>query len=89
MGLAELSQFTETNVELHPGDFFLLYTDGLFGAAEKQRQRLRPEQLAESINSSVHNAENILKAILLKSAPADPNDRQTDDVAAVIVLRSE
>ncbi|HEY4283163.1 MAG TPA: SpoIIE family protein phosphatase [Chthoniobacterales bacterium] len=89
LGLAELSQFTETNVEMHPDDFFLLYTDGLFGAADKQRQRLSPEQLAQSINSPVRNAENILKAILRKSAPADPNGRQTDDVAAVIVLRSE
>src|ERR1700736_516519 len=88
LGLAELPQFTETNVELGPGDSFLLYTDGLFGAADKRRQRFTPEQLGQSIDSSLLSAENILKTILHKSAAADGADQQPDDVAAVIVLRS-
>jgi serine phosphatase RsbU (regulator of sigma subunit) len=86
LGLVESTEFAETMVVLGPGDCFLLYTDGLFGAADKGRQRFTPEQLAEAIEP-ISNAENILKKILQMVAPGDGQNQLPDDVAAVVVLR--
>src|SRR5438876_4836301 len=46
LGLAKRPQFKETVVDLRPGDAFVLYTDGLFGAAKGTRARLTPKHLA-------------------------------------------
>jgi sigma-B regulation protein RsbU (phosphoserine phosphatase) len=89
LGLVEFPQFVETTVELGKGQSFLLYTDGLFGAPNKDRQRLTPQQLGESIHLSEPNAETILKKVLRLSAPANGADPLPDDVAAVVVLRTE
>jgi Serine phosphatase RsbU, regulator of sigma subunit len=51
LGLIEHPRFTETIVDLNLGDAFLLYTDGLFGAAKGDRARLTPEQLGENARS--------------------------------------
>jgi len=89
LGLAELPHFVKATVELNHGDWFLLYTDGLFGKAEKHKHRFPPERLAESIDASASSAEQILKNILRTTAPADGTDQRPDDVAAVVVLRTE
>ena len=88
LGLVESPEFIETKVELGLGDTLLLYTDGLFGAADKHRQRFTSEQLGESIGAPVENAEMVLKKILRKIAPRDAGDQLPDDVAAVVVLRT-
>src|SRR3954468_3161338 len=64
LGLVESAEFVETTVELGRGHSFLLYTDGLFGAPDKDRQRLTPRQLGESMHLSEPNAETILKKVL-------------------------
>src|SRR5256712_1724289 len=50
LGLVERSQFIETIVNLGPGDAFVLYTDGVFGAGRADRPRLTPTQLTEVLN---------------------------------------
>ena len=87
LGLAELPHFVKATVQLNPGDSFLLYTDGLFGPADKHR--FTPERLGRSIEASAPNAEQILKNILRTTAPADGTDHRPDDVAAIVVLRTE
>lgn len=89
LGLVESPEFVETTIELGPGDSFLLYTDGLFGATEKRRQRFTSEQLGASIGSVPKKAETILKKILRMIAPGDGEDHLPDDVAAVVVLRTK
>src|SRR5204862_5751603 len=66
LGLIEHPEFTETIVDLHLGDAFLLYTDGLFGAA---KARLNPEQLAKMLNRSAPSADALLRGILNQAVP--------------------
>jgi sigma-B regulation protein RsbU (phosphoserine phosphatase) len=87
LGLEEQSQFEATDLELNPGDAFTLYTDGLFGTAITGRLRSTPTQLAGMINPFATSADALLE-LMLKSAARDSGDSPADDVAAVVVRRS-
>ena len=87
LGLVEQSQFTETTLELNPGDAFTLYTDGLFGATKNHGPRSTPTQLAGTINPFAASAEALLE-IILKAATPDASESPPDDVAALVVRRS-
>jgi sigma-B regulation protein RsbU (phosphoserine phosphatase) len=87
LGLVEQSQFTETILELNPGDAFTLYTDGLFGVAKNGRPRTSPTQLAGMINPFAVSAEALLE-LMLKAAAPDASEKPPDDVAALVVRRS-
>jgi sigma-B regulation protein RsbU (phosphoserine phosphatase) len=87
LGLVEQSQFAETILELNPGDAFTLYTDGLFGAAKNGRPRSTPTQLAGMINPFAASADALLE-LMLKAATPDASESLPDDVAAVVVRRS-
>ena len=89
LGLAESSHFVKTEIELDRGDAFLLYTDGLIGAGDKKERRFTPERLGREIDTSANSAEPILAKILRATASADGPDHRPDDVAAVLVLRTE
>src|SRR5437588_539215 len=69
LGLIEHPEFTETIVDLDSGDAFLLYTDGLFGAARGERLRLTPERLEKMLDHSAPNAEALLRGILNQVVP--------------------
>jgi sigma-B regulation protein RsbU (phosphoserine phosphatase) len=87
LGLAEKPQFAETVIDLRQGDAFVLYTDGLFGAAQGQRARLTPERLAQMLDPSAPDADTLLMRMLNQVAPADGQTHLPDDVAAVAVRR--
>jgi sigma-B regulation protein RsbU (phosphoserine phosphatase) len=87
LGLIEQSNFTETALELNPGDAFTLYTDGLFGAAKNGRQPSTPTQLAGMINPFATSAQALLE-LMLKTAARDAAESRPDDVAALVVRRS-
>lgn len=85
LGLLELPKFVETDVQLEPGDSFILYTDGLFGGADPNRVRLVPKSLAQLVDSTAPTAEAILRSILVRILPSDARTRLPDDLAAVAV----
>src|SRR5881396_2752831 len=87
LGLIEHPEFTETIVDLDSGDAFLLYTDGLFGAAKGERLRLTPKRLEKMLDHSAPNAEALLKGILNQAVPENSDDSLPDDVAALAVRR--
>jgi sigma-B regulation protein RsbU (phosphoserine phosphatase) len=87
LGLVEESPFTEVNFELNAGDAFTLYTDGLFGPTKDGRRRNTPTQLAGMVNPFASGAEALLE-LLLKAATPDASESPPDDVAAVVVRRS-
>jgi phosphoserine phosphatase RsbU/P len=87
LGLVERAQFIETIVDLRPGDAFVLYTDGLFGAANGEKPRLTPEHLAKMIDPSVPGAEALLMSMVNQATPADGEHSLPDDVAALAVRR--
>jgi sigma-B regulation protein RsbU (phosphoserine phosphatase) len=88
LGLVERPQFAETFVDLQPGDAFLLYTDGLFGASKGERVRLTPEHLANMLDPSASSATVLLARILSQAAPDNGKEALSDDVAALAVRRA-
>ena len=87
LGLVERAHFIETIVDLRPGDAFVLYTDGLFGAANGEKPRLTPQHLAKMIDPSVPGAEALLMSMVNQATPADGEHSLPDDVAALAVRR--
>jgi phosphoserine phosphatase RsbU/P len=88
LGLVERSQFEEKILELNRGDAFTLYTDGLFGGTKNAGVRTSPTQLAGMINPFAGSAAALLE-LMLKAAAADGSEKLPDDVAALVVRRSD
>ena len=88
LGLVERALFIETIVDLRRGDAFVLYTDGLFGAANGEKPRLTPEDLAKMIDLSAPSAEALLMSMMNQATPADGEHSLPDDVAAVAIRRT-
>jgi len=89
LGMIKRSAFTETVIDLEPGDAFLLYTDGLFRWAKDERHRVTPEQLEKVLDHSAPSAEALLKRIVAQTAPANSAKTAPDDVAAIAVRRED
>lgn len=87
LGLIENPHFEETAVELAPGEAFLLYTDGLFGAAQAGQPRLTPIQLGKMLDATAPNAEAFLARLLNQAAPDRMEKGLPDDLAALAVRR--
>jgi phosphoserine phosphatase RsbU/P len=87
LGLLEHSQFAETTIELRPGDGFLLYTDGLYGASKKESERWTPARLQALITGDEQGAQALLSKVIAHAVP-DAGQALPDDLAAVAVLRS-
>lgn len=87
LGLLEHSPFTETVVELEPGDGFLLYTDGLYGVSKKASECSTPARLQALIEGDEASAQALLSKVVDRAAP-DPSETLSDDLAAVAVFRA-
>jgi len=87
LGLVERARFIETIVNLRRGEAFVLYTDGLFGAANDEKPRLTPEHLAKMIDRSAPSAEALLMSMMNQAMPAPSEHSLPDDVAALAVRR--
>jgi sigma-B regulation protein RsbU (phosphoserine phosphatase) len=88
LGLLERSDFTETQIELEPGDAFLLYTDGIYGAGRDENTRSSANRLAELLQPLAENAQALLNRVVDQTAPADDGKPAPDDIAAVAVRRA-
>ncbi len=87
LGLLEHSQFAETAIELRPGDGFLLYTDGLYGASKNETERWTPARLQGLIAPDEATAVGMLRKVIDRTAP-DAGKALEDDLAAIVVLRT-
>jgi sigma-B regulation protein RsbU (phosphoserine phosphatase) len=87
LGLTEAAKFIDTTVDLGRGDAFVLYTDGLFGAANGKNSRMTPKQLAKLLDPSAPSAEALLISMLDGVAPDTAQDSPLDDIAALVVRR--
>lgn len=87
LGLLEHSHFIETAIELRPGDGFLLYTDGLYGASKKDAEPWTPARLQALIAEDETSAEGLLRKVIDRTAP-DAGVALPDDLAAVAILRT-
>jgi phosphoserine phosphatase RsbU/P len=89
LGMIKRSAFTETVIDLEPGDAFLLYTDGLLRWAKDERHRVTPGHLEKILDHSAPSAEALLKRIVAQTAPENSAKTAPDDVAAIAVRREE
>jgi len=87
LGLIIRAAFTETAIDLEPGDAFLLYTDGLFPWTKDKGHRVTPGQLV--LDHSAPTAEALLKRIVAQSIPENSVKTAPDDVAAIAVRRED
>jgi phosphoserine phosphatase RsbU/P len=87
LGLVKRSQFTETKVQLAPGDLFLLYTDGLYGGDEERLQGPIPERLIAMLPSAASSAKSLLDGLLEKATSPGTDKPPADDMAVVVVRR--
>ncbi|HEY3663633.1 MAG TPA: fused response regulator/phosphatase [Chthoniobacterales bacterium] len=87
LGLLEHSHFVETAIELRPGDGFLLYTDGLYGASKKDAEPWTPARLQALITEDETSAQGLLRKVIDRTAP-DAGVALPDDLAAVAILRT-
>jgi sigma-B regulation protein RsbU (phosphoserine phosphatase) len=87
LGLLERSEFVETRVDLAPGDAFLLYTDGLYGAGHDGNPRLSSGRLSEMLHPLAADAEALLSRLVDQAIMNDGGKPAADDVAAVAVRR--
>ncbi len=86
LGLLEKSHFEETTIALQPGDGFLLYTDGLYGASKVAAERWTPTRLQALMTGDHSSAQALLGHLLERVAP-DKGEPQADDLAALVVRR--
>ena len=89
LGLIKRTAFTETAIDLEPGDAFLLYTDGLLRWTKDERHRVTPGRLEKALDHSAPTAEALLKGIVAQTAPANSAKTAPDDVAAIAVRRED
>src|SRR6476659_4003885 len=89
LGLIKRTEFTETVIELEPGDAFLLYTDGLFRWTKDERHRVTPGQLEKVLDHSAPTAEALLNRIVAQTASKNSAKPAPDDVAAIVVRRED
>ena len=87
LGLIGRPKFVETAHDFKPGDAFLLYTDGLFGPSKNEQGRVTPQQLEKMLDNSAPTAEVLLKGILERVTPNNPDDSLSDDMTALAVRR--
>jgi sigma-B regulation protein RsbU (phosphoserine phosphatase) len=88
LGVAQAAQFSETIVDLGPGDAFVLYTDGLLGGRARAEGRLTPQGLIEKMDASAPTAQALLTHLLSHSGQRDESRPLLDDVTAVVVRRA-
>lgn len=88
LGLADRTQFTESIVDLAPGDLVLLYTDGLFGVNREQRDGTSPERLLSALEVDGPALDTLLVNLVKRSGVAEPNAHGADDVAAIAIRRA-
>ena len=87
LGVLDNSRFPEANVSLAPGDAFLLYTDGLYGADQVYSTNGAHVELAKNVHASHLTAGALLTRIIEQATTGNGDKPLPDDLAAIAVKR--
>jgi sigma-B regulation protein RsbU (phosphoserine phosphatase) len=74
-------------IELSPGDFLALFTDGFYEWPDAARQPFGPERLLDALRDQRHRPAAEMIAAAHRAARAFGGTRQRDDLTAVVVKR--
>jgi sigma-B regulation protein RsbU (phosphoserine phosphatase) len=89
LGVIDQPEFTETAINLQPGDAFVLYTDGLFRWAKDEQRRLTPQQIEKMLGHPAPTADALLKAVLVNTAPDTAVKTSPDDMTVLVLRRMD
>jgi len=89
LGLIKQAAFTETPIDFHPGDAFLLYTDGILRWGKDEHRGPAPAQLEKILRYSAPSADALLKHVLAQTVPENSEKTAPDDVAVIAVRRED
>lgn len=85
--IPDVSRVTPVSTfKLNPGDFMLLFTDGIIEARHtKTRQFFDIPNLLDTINGQAHNDLDTIKAEIIRRVLEWSGGKQTDDITMVLV----
>jgi phosphoserine phosphatase RsbU/P len=89
LGIEPEAEYQQDTLTLHPGDFLLLYTDGVTDAIDSEFKEFGLKRLEQFVFEHRHNsAGEIIR--LLENAVADHSGETTpfDDITIVLVNRN-
>lgn len=90
MGLVREQKFGVENINMHPGDILVLYTDGISEARDKEGNLYSEERLADLIrNTFSKSSEDIAYAIIEDVQKFSAGSDYTDDQTLVVIKRDE
>lgn len=88
LGIDPETPFTERSLELRPGDFLLLYTDGLIDAIDAQGQEFGMDRLERLVHANRHtSAEEIVTRIEEAIVDHAGDSPPFDDITLLLVKR--
>jgi len=87
LGSMAVPEYEEKTIKLQPGDYIILYTDGISEATNKAEEMYAEERLIESIRQADANfsAEEMIKHILQDVMAFVGNAEQYDDMTLVVL----
>jgi serine phosphatase RsbU (regulator of sigma subunit) len=89
LGLMSNMDYEEKEISLNPGDFLLLYSDGLIEAHNSERKMFGSQRLRSLVNRAVGNEMSLIHNLLVELAEFTGESwDQEDDITLVMLHRS-
>jgi sigma-B regulation protein RsbU (phosphoserine phosphatase) len=86
LGLTKLSTYKEKTMKLNRGDLFLIYTDGVTEAFNKNGEMFEETKLVQAVEEvASENSENVIEHVKKKLQQFTNDAPQSDDVAMIAV----
>ncbi len=88
LGIVKTMQFAETDVSLEPGDYLMLYTDGIIETMNENKKQFSIHRLVDFASQKQGQPENVINALIKDVMEFSENMPQHDDIT-VMILRWE
>jgi serine phosphatase RsbU (regulator of sigma subunit) len=84
LGVDPTEQYTQSIVDLQPGDFLMLYTDGLSDAMNFQGETFGRQRVMEAFKKGGPNADYVAQKVLWEMRRFSGLSKRTDDVTLIV-----